>query len=180
MMDISQTIVFKSLYFMLPAYFANMAPVFVKHWFKFMANPIDQGIKVKKHRLFGSHKTWRGVIFGIIFAIGVAYIQSLFDLDINLVDYSNWFVLGFLMGFGAMVGDVAESFIKRRMDIRSGARFVPWDQLDYLLGSLLLTFYLIPNGSRLFVILSVLIVSPLLHILANHIAYWTGIRDEKW
>jgi hypothetical protein len=33
---------------MLPAYFANMAPVIVRHWFGFLAKPVDCGKTINK------------------------------------------------------------------------------------------------------------------------------------
>ena len=102
--------VLQVFYFMLPAYFANMAPVIVKNMFKKLAFPIDFNKKIKNEPIFGKNKTFRGLIFGVGFAIIIAYIQfllfnnNIFN-DLPLVDYSNWLLIGFLMGFGAIFGD---------------------------------------------------------------------------
>jgi len=56
-------------YFMLPAYFANMAPVIMKNIFKNLAFPIDLNKKINNKPIFGKNKTFRGLFFGILFAI---------------------------------------------------------------------------------------------------------------
>ena len=62
---------------MLPAYFANMAPVIVKNVFKKLAFSIDFNKKIKNKPILGKNKTFRGLIFGIIFAIIAAFVQFL-------------------------------------------------------------------------------------------------------
>ena len=101
--------ILEALYLMLPAYFANMAPVFFKK-VNFLNYPVDFGKKIKGKRILGSHKTFRGFFFGIILAIIVAYVQSLISAEVALVDYSNWALIGFLLGFGALLGDSVKSF----------------------------------------------------------------------
>ncbi len=170
--------ILQCFYFMLPAYLANMAPVIVKDWFKWLAVPTDFG-----KNIFGDNKTYRGLIFGILFGILVAFIQFLlynisFFRELSFVDYSNWLLLGFLFGFGALSGDMIESFIKRRLKIGPGQRFVPWDQLDFVIGSLVLVGIVVNiTWRRIFFIA---IISVIGHILVNHAAYYLKIRNEKW
>lgn len=165
---------------MLPAYFANMAPVIVKNFLKPLAKPIDMGIRLKGKPLFGKNKTWRGLIFGILFGIILAYFQSLLNIKIEIIDYSNWLLFGFLSGLGAILGDMIESSFKRQLNRKPGDPFIPWDQLDFVFGSLVLTYWLIPITIRYQVILTIIIISPLLHIVVNHFAFYTKIRKEKW
>jgi len=163
---------------MLPAYFANMAPVIVKNRFKKLAVPVDFG-----KNIFGNNKTFRGLFFGVLFAIVIVYFQFLlyglgFFGNLSFIDYSNWLVVGFLFGFGALVGDLAESFVKRRLNIGPGQRFVPWDQLDFVFGALVLVGLVVDISWMKFFFIAV--ISIVGHILVNHIAYYTGIRKEKW
>ena len=44
----------------------------------------------------------------------------------------NYVLLGFLVSVGAIVGDIAKSFAKRRMNFDSGAEVFGLDQLDFL------------------------------------------------
>lgn len=177
------SIIAQAFYFMLPAYFANMAPVIVKNIFKGLAVPLDLGKKFHGEEIFGSHKTFRGLIAGVAFAMAVAYAQSLLASfpsfgDVGIVDYSRWILIGFLLGFGAIGGDLVKSFLKRRAGVPPGTRFIPWDQLDFVIGSLLLGS-IIADYSTAFA-LTAIAVSILGHVLVNHFAYYTKIRGEKW
>src|SRR3989338_255015 len=121
----------KCFYLMLPAYFANMAPVIFKK-ISFLSYPVDFSKKLGNRPIFGKNKTFRGFFFGILLAIIVSYIQ--FELyktvsfrNISFFNYGNWILFGFLMGFGALAGDLAKSFFKRRAGIKPGDRFIPFD-----------------------------------------------------
>lgn len=97
-------------------------------------------------RVFGSGKTWRGVAIAIAgCAIGAAlqkYVLSGWAAPIALVDYGRLDPLAFgaAMGGGAMLGELPNSFVKRRLGIEPGARangwksfvFYVWDQVDLL------------------------------------------------
>jgi CDP-2,3-bis-(O-geranylgeranyl)-sn-glycerol synthase len=166
---------------MLPAYFANMAPVLVKKYFKFLAKPLDFNKKLNKKPIFGSHKTLRGLIAGIIAGIIITFIQfKLYPYlnSISLIDYSNWFLIGLLLGAGAILGDLVKSFFKRRVNIKPGGRWIPFDQLDYVIGALLLTAIIYVPSTE--VIITALILSFILHIAVNHLAYYLGISKVKW
>jgi len=164
---------------MLPAYCANMAPVIMKKTFKGLAKPIDGGKKYKGKPVFGKNKTWRGLIFGVIFGTIVAFIQSLTS-PLDITNYSLWYLIGPLMGFGAILGDMIESFFKRRVGIASGQPFIPWDQIDFVIGGLLLSFFFIQPDYRVKAIITILLLSPLLHMTVNHLAFYLKIRNEKW
>lgn len=173
------------LWFMMPAYIANMAPIFVKNYFKFLAKPIDFGKKFKGKEILGAHKTFRGLIFGCIASILMSSLQFLlykypFFKEISIVSYTevNYLLLGFLLGFGALFGDMVKSFFKRRINIKPGARWIPFDQLDYVLGALLFSLVIfVPSFASAIIIIA---SSFLLHIIANHIGYYLKIREEKW
>jgi len=175
-------IILTALYLMLPAYFANMVPLLVRK-VNFLNVPVDFNKKWKGKPIFGSHKTWRGMFFGVIAGVIVAYIQFVllrysFFADISLLDYSNWLVVGFLLGFGALVGDAIKSFFKRRVGVKPGGKFIPWDEIDYTIGALLfISLVYIPSWQ---IILAVLILNFILHIAVNHIGYYLGINDVKW
>ncbi|MBD3248543.1 CDP-2,3-bis-(O-geranylgeranyl)-sn-glycerol synthase [Candidatus Woesearchaeota archaeon] len=173
----------KCLYLMMPVYFANMAPVLVKKHFKFLDIPVDMGKKFKGKPILGSHKTVRGFVFGVFAGIAVAYIQNIlyvYDVfrSISFVDYSNWLLLGFLLGFGALFGDSVKSFFKRRADVKPGDRFIPWDQIDYSIGSLVfVSFIFVPSWQA---VLTVISINIIIHMIANHAAYYLGITKVKW
>lgn len=172
---------------MLPAYIANMAPVFVQKLgiLKFLARPVDGGRTFRGRPIFGAHKTWRGFFVGVIAAIAIVWLQSfLYSVPvfqkISLINYFNespWF-LGFLFGFGALFGDAVKSFFKRRVNLAPGKPWIPFDQLDFVLGAMVFVapVYL-PSWPAIIVIL---LFSPVLHILTNNIGYLLKIKNTRW
>ena len=176
-------IILQCVYFILPAYFANMAPVIVKDFFKKIAIPIDFGKTFGDKPIFGEHKTFRGLIFGVLFAIIVTYLQYILYknnvfFELAIVDYSNWLLLGFLLGLGSMIGDLAKSFFKRMRGYEPGKPFIPFDQTDFIIGALAFTYPIVKLS--FYKMLLIWTVSFVLHIIVNHIAFFTGIRREKW
>jgi len=160
-----------------------MAPVIVKKIFNNLAFPLDFNKKINNRPVFGKHKTFRGLVFGVIFAIIITFIQFVFYdnnilVDIAIIDYSNWLLIGLLMGSGAIFGDLIESFVKRRINYKSGKPFVPFDQLDFVVGGLIFISPLVVLSLNKVIV--ILILSFILHIIVNHVAYYTGIRKEKW
>jgi CDP-2,3-bis-(O-geranylgeranyl)-sn-glycerol synthase len=180
-------LVIKSFYFMLPVYFANMAPVFLAKipYFKELNAPMDFGKEIGKKRVLGSHKTWRGFIGAIIAAIIVVFVQKAlmaygFFSSISLVDYgsANLVLFGFLLGFGAMAGDAVKSFFKRRIDIGPGQSWPFFDQVDYIIGALL--FVSIIYRPPLDVVITVFIITPILNILTNALGYFLKLKEVWW
>lgn len=174
---------FKCFYFMLPVYFANMAPVMIKGSFKELKVPVDFDTRIDGQTIFGRHKTFRGLIFGVVFAIIIAFIQYLiYDIEffklISFIDYSNWLLVGLLLGSGAVMGDLVESFFKRRLNVKPGKPLIPWDQLDFVIGSLI---FIYPVYRLSFTqIATIIILSFVLHVTINHAAYYLKIRKVKW
>ena len=81
-------------------------------------------------------------------------------------------------GAGAMAGDVAKSFVKRRLGIAPGHPWIPWDQVDFALGALALVW---GRAALPWVDLAtILLLTAAGHILVNHLGYWIGIRDVRW
>ena len=172
----------KCIYLMLPAYFANMAPVIVKK-INIFAYPVDFNAKIGNMPILGKNKTVRGLIFGVVFAVIVAYIQFLLHKDeffgsISFIGYENWFLFGLLMGAGALTGDLIKSFFKRRLNLRPGQRFVPFDQMDFVIGAFLFVMPVFRATLEIFVMSIAL--SFVLDIIVNHLAFYFGIRNEKW
>ena len=98
---------------------ANGTPVVAKkilgEWF---AWPLDGGVEFVDGRpLFGRSKTVRGVVLAVLVTMAGAALIGL-----------EW-VIGFLVGSLAMVGDLVSSFLKRRMDLRPSSRASGLDQL---------------------------------------------------
>ena len=155
---------------MVPAYVANMTPPFVKHW-KGWNPPIAR-------RQLGGHKTVLGFTSGVCTAVLATFIQSRVAWEGSLVTYEHWPALGLRFGMGAMAGDSAKSFVKRRVGIPPGRSWFPFDQLDFVIGALALTWHRAPLSLLDYAL--ILAVSAGGDIVVNHLGYWMGIRDTKW
>jgi len=106
---------------------ANGTPVIAKKIFgERFAYPLDGGFKFLDGRaLFGQSKTLRGVVLAVLVTTAGA---PLIGLD--------WGI-GALVGSLAMVGDLASSFLKRRMALPPSSRASGLDQIPEALFPLL-------------------------------------------
>jgi len=172
----------KYIYTTLPAIFANMAPIIMKN-LPFLKYPLDFNLTLKGERVLGDNKTFRGLFFGIIFSTIVVYIQVIiyknFPINLSIIEYDkiNYHLLGPLIGFGVIFGDAVKSFIKRRLKIKPGQQFMPWDQIDCALGGLL--FGRIVWKWPIEYAITIIFITFFLHIGIRHVASWFGIC-EKW
>jgi CDP-2,3-bis-(O-geranylgeranyl)-sn-glycerol synthase len=159
------------IYLLLPAYCANMAPPFVKFW-RGWNRPIHRG-------WLGDHKTVIGFVSGVLAALLVAYAQSRLEIGIDRLWRPDvWLAVGLAQGMGAMCGDVIKSFFKRRLGIAPGGRWIPADQIDFVLGALVPLVFLVRLS--LIDILVMLLLTFVADIAINHLAFRLGIRNTKW
>ncbi len=170
------------LYLMLPAAIANMAPVIVRK-FRLMESlntPIDSGLTWRGKPFLGPHKTWRGLISGVIAAVLVTGVQALVGpTSFDLVDYPRyWFALGLLLGMGALVGDVFKSLLKRRVGVPSGSPWVPYDQLDFGVGAVIFMLPVVRLGWASSVAAVALLAAG--HVIVVRTGYLLKWRKERW
>jgi CDP-2,3-bis-(O-geranylgeranyl)-sn-glycerol synthase len=167
-------IVFNALWFYFPAYASNCAPVFASKLtcFASFSTPIDLGYKLGKNPIFGKTKTIRGLIIGVSFGILTGVVAKFFKED-----GLNMFVGG-ILGVGAMLGDLAGSFIKRRLSLPSGANLFFLDQIDFLLGPtpLLILF----NKFKIEYLLVVLIITVPMNLITSKILFKLKLKDKPW
>jgi hypothetical protein len=171
-------IVIQAIYFIMPAWVANMFPVLLRKMLLPGSFPIHE-------TWFGKNKTWKWFISGAVWAFLVLsvqkYLASAWYLsEIALLDYTSisLVVYSILFGRWALLWDLVESFIKRRIGIAPWWAFFPWDQLDRVIASLLLVS-LVFTISWLH-ILAIVIITPLLHVLINLIWYALWLKDVWW
>ena len=98
---------------------ANAGPVVAARLFdRRLALPVDALFRLEDGKpLFGPHKTWRGLAAGTLACTLVG----------ALLPCGAWVGLGF--GMLALAGDLASSFVKRRMRLSSGYSAPLLDQL---------------------------------------------------
>jgi hypothetical protein len=129
-------------------------------WLAFLKRPIDGGRSWRGRRLFGHSKTWRGPLLVAAGSGAVWWLQQrvLHGVPafaaLEAVDYvalpGVWF--GALAGFLAELGELPNSFAKRRLGIGPGetARgplavlFYLWDQLDVVIAYALVAACVVP------------------------------------
>ena len=176
-----------AIWFLLPAAAANMIPIFAAAIpvLKKYDAPIDGGKTWRGHELLGPHKTWRGIIAGVIFATLVLWLQQLLvanfswtDFVTDNVDYAALplLFLGPLFAIGALGGYAIESFFKRQRNIKSGGSWVPFDQLDYIIGSVLVSLFFVILTPMQYV--WIFIVWFILHLLASYLGYLVGLKKD--
>ncbi|AGK60253.1 hypothetical protein Asulf_00219 [Archaeoglobus sulfaticallidus PM70-1] len=177
-------LIIKTIWLLIPAYTPNnFAVVFGG------GMPIDFRKKfIDGKRILGDGKTIRGFVFGVMGGILCGMIQYKIEPIFNLNLFSSLsifdaFCLIFALSFGSLSGDVFGSFIKRRAGIERGGVFPVFDQLTFLAVSLLFAYLISPHFSSLFtreVIVTGLIVTPVLHLIANIIAFKLGLKNVPW
>ena len=174
-----------AVYFMLPAYVANLSGLAFGG-----GTPVDGGKECKDgRRLIGNGVTWKGfqngTIIGTLVGVVLGIIGTFFgDLSVltgGIIDLPVYgsviggLILGFLMAFGALFGDLVGSFIKRRIGLQSGEPAPIMDQLDFVVGALVLSLLVVRISWKFFLIIAVL--SLVLHLGSNIVAYLLGIKD---
>lgn len=155
-----------------PAYFGNMMPPIAAA----LRLPFGGSISVK---YLGKNKTYRGVYSGAVGGVLGAWL-------LHLLGWA-WYadqplqtalLAGGVMGLGALVGDSVKSAFKRKRGIASGKPFVPFDQIDFILGGSLFALAVMPISLGVFV--TALIITPLLHLTVNVLAYKLKLKDVWW
>ncbi len=183
-------IILQSLWLILPAYIANGCAALLGG-----GTPIDFGKNyIDGKRILGDGKTWRGLILGILFGMIGGFTLSIAAKIItptmyNFIAFEKLDFTGFpfmipivfSICFGALFGDVVESFFKRRRGIERGKSWIPFDQVDFILGVLFLSFIVsfilqvtnLTNGNwfldtfSIYHIVFLLFITPFFHVLGN-------------
>lgn len=170
----------------LPMYFTNSSAML----FGRGKVPIDLGKNFfDGKRIFGKGKTFKGAVNGIIIGVFIAFFLILIFSNIQyscetqqcvqpLSLFGNYLLYGFLSSFGAIIGDLVGSFIKRRLSIESGKESILLDQLPFVLVALTFTSFLyLPNLEEFIVIL---ILTVILHRISNVIAYNLKLKSVPY
>lgn len=175
------------IYFMLPAYLANVSALVFGG-----GKPLDFGRNFRDgRRIIGNGVTWKGTIIGTLIGtfIGIiqgsvsAYYGNVFSLIPGIMiiqgpiptSIIQGAIIGLFLGGGALIGDAVGSFIKRRIGIERGKAAPFLDQLDFVIGALVFASLIVFIPLNMIII--ILIISIVLHLLTNIIAYLIGMKD---
>ena len=181
--------VIQAFWLILPAYIANASALLLGGGL-----PVDFGKKWSDgKRLLGDGKTWRGLFIGTFIGMTAGFgfsVISKFALNIDFPIKINDFTgfplmipILFSLCFGALIGDIIESFFKRRIGKERGENWIPFDQIDFILGVLFFSFiissflhffnlteenwFLVSFTLNHIIIL--LIFTPFIHLFSNYI-----------
>lgn len=180
---------------MWPAYLANMFPVIwakIPGLKKLSEIPLDGGRSLGKNRILGDHKTLGGVVAAVVGgAIGglmsFSYVASFWQpLEIYSKNILLFAFFGAVLGFGAILGDSLKSFFKRRVGIASGKAWPFFDQVDFVIGAWIASWFITgledafsSSGTWMYFVVA-LIITPLLHLFSNVVAYKLGLKKVWW
>jgi len=183
-------IIIQALWLVLPAYIANASALLVGG-----GTPIDFGKHWKDgKRILGDGKTWRGLIsgafvgmtcgFGFSVVAKLAAASDFAFLGIN--DFTGFPLMIPIIAsicFGALIGDIVESFFKRRIGKNRGEDWIPFDQLDFIVGALFFSFIIASflqiigltssnwffDSFSIWHVLVLVVITPFFHLFANFV-----------
>ena len=164
----------KTLMLAIPLYIANGCALLFGG-----KTPLDLNAKfIDKRPLLGKGKTFKGAINGIVCGTLASAAIFLYLPVVSAAFGTSFLVLGLLLSVGAVAGDITASFIKRRMNFERGKSAVLLDQLDFILGGLILGLIVYVPG--LVEIALLLVLTPLFHLIGNQIAFRTKRKKVAW
>ncbi|HEY5924058.1 MAG TPA: CDP-archaeol synthase [Kofleriaceae bacterium] len=152
-----------------------------------LKQPMDFGLSLGGVRLFGDNKTWRAFVVAVIAgAVGTTLQRAIADeLPARLISDHGALaapVLGALIGAGAILGELPNSFIKRRARIAPGstaggplgAGFYLLDQIDLVIVTWPLIWPFVDADWRM--VVASMVLAATLHPLVSLIGYLGGAR----
>jgi CDP-2,3-bis-(O-geranylgeranyl)-sn-glycerol synthase len=178
---------FTAVWIFLPAALSNTPPVIAAKTpiLKDLNYPMDFGKSIKGKRILGKNKTIRGLVIGVLTSILVAYSQKHLYINTQFIKQAllipnyesiNILLFGILSGLGGILGDAAKSFIKRQKGIKPGTSWVPFDQVDYVIGGLVF-IYPVVQISPLQVML-IFVIFSFLHPLTTMLGHLLGLKES--
>lgn len=170
----------EAVWIILPAYAANGLMPLSKG-----SRYIDAGRTFRGAPLFGKGKTWEGMLVAMLVGMVIGTVEMFAQPFLPwamspepLVIVPMGPILGLLLGLGAALGDLGGAFIKRRIGLARGRPAPILDQEDFLVGAFLLASLVVSIQLSWFILLAVL--TPVLHLVANIIAFLLKVKKEPW
>ncbi len=160
--------------FLLPPYVANAVPVIFGG-----GVPIDfKKTAWDGRRILGDGKTYKGLIAGIVFGVAIGVVEY--------VAFSNFLLLltSILSSIGAMLGDIAGSFIKRRMNFERGKPSLVMDQILFIVFAIIIAYPLMLQTFQSLLSIGslslILVITYIMHRIMNIIANILGLKKVPW
>lgn len=155
-----------------------------------LTRPIDGGQFWRGRRVFGDNKTWRGPLaLGFGTGLGQAAVAMIWQ---NTASFHRvfatersvftWFLFGFAVGFLAMLGELPNSFIKRRLGVQPGQGaggraallFYVLDQIDLLI--LVFPFWAFYGALNVPRAMMIVVLVVVIHQVLSSVGYRLGMR----
>lgn len=150
---------------------ANATPVVIARLLR-RTHPLDLGARfLDGRRVFGDSKSIEGFLSGFTAGFFAGYLLSLKGL-LSVKE-------GAVLSFGAMLGDVLGSFVKRRLGLEPGAPAPLLDQLSFLVAALAL-YRLVIGFIETTVTIVLILLTPPIHLATNIIAYKLKLKGRPW
>jgi hypothetical protein len=179
--------------FLLAAF--TLAGVAQTAWFaapasRAFALPLDGGLRLGGHRLFGANKTARGFVVMVPAAAAAFTLLALATVDparagLWALTPGGYALLGAWAGFGFMAGELPNSFVKRQLDIAPGGapRGRAWtvlqfvvDRLDSGIGMLAAVSVAVHTPPMVWVY--VLLIGPAIHWSFSLVLFRLGLKQR--
>lgn len=182
----------EAFYLASPVVLAGVIHCVVIKWdvVPWLAQPVDGGRRFRGAPLLGENKTWRGVtVMSAACTFGVLVQTALYRLpafrSLSTVDYSTAtsLALGVALGLGYSLGELPNSFVKRRLGIQPGGRaagasrvqYVA-DQGDSVIGAMVALAFFVDSAALLAVVAC---LGFGLHIVMDQILYAVGVKHRS-
>ncbi len=144
---------------------------------------------IDNRRIFGDGKTVSGYVGGILIGTVVGIIVFLILNEFSLFPYKLDFEIivlaPFALAWGSLTGDLLGSFIKRRLNMKSGQKgnlldMWPFVIVAFLFSLIITEKFFMELYSNFIDIILILIITPILHRGVNILAYRMKWKDVPW
>ena len=159
--------------------------------------PLDGGRTIRGQRIFGDNKTWRGFVVmipatGLAFLLMAWILRQLHGTGVSgavdglwQIEWWQYGLLGCWAGFGFMLAELPNSFLKRQLKVNPGETpQQPWarticfvlDQIDSVVGALLAISMFVAVPVMTWMIL--LLAGAVIHWLFNVVLFLVGAKKR--
>ena len=183
-----QTLVYDilgGLFIFIPALVANPGAVITGGHGK-----LDRGKNfIDGRRILGDGKSvsgyFGGIAIGAVSGIIVIEMLNIFKFAISSLSFITVILVSTSLSWGSLTGDLLGSFIKRRLNMNSGARGSLLDMWPFVLVAFMFLYLIEPkffiNVYGNFIdIAFIMVLVPLLHRGVNILAYKMHRKDVPW
>ena len=129
-------------------------------WFMFLVWGVDiggyfVGTTVKGPKLakkISPNKTWSGLIGGVLLAVAISYgVMVFFSVNDSVREY--YLIMAAILAVIAQIGDLIESFIKRRLGVKDSSNLIPghggiFDRIDGLIFAAPFAYLMLVNLAK--------------------------------